>query len=194
MLITSAVCLVLMLIATALPLACTQDSPSLTAEPDPERQQEELARLQQVVARGEGDVGSGRQIFNAHCGTCHQLYDAGEGKAGPNLTPYKRDEEAIPFLVQVIAAPKAEVHPYHAMFEIRTRDGRTLSGVMSERDDEGVTLINVAGDEIHIPRDQITSERPLETSLMPDHLITEMTDQQVSDLFAFLLSEQPQDD
>ena len=178
----------LLLVCLLLPAAC-QQTPVEVRSVDTEGRQAELARLRQAIRGGQGSVDRGRVLFASRCGTCHQLGDTGHGRAGPDLATYPRDRDAVPYLLQVIAFPDAEIHPYHTMFEIRTRDGRVLTGVMVDRDDEQVTLIDADGDELVIAQREIDRKLPQYTSLMPDHLLASMTEQQVVDLFAFLIDE-----
>lgn len=182
--------MLMMFVVAGLPMACMSGAEVATVEADRDAQQVEMMRLEGLIVDGQGDALRGRELFASRCGNCHQLFDTGTASAAaPDLTPYKRDREAIPSLLEKVAFPDAELHPYHAMFEISTRDGRVLSGVMTERDEDELTLVNVAGRPITLERDNITEERPLYTSMMPAHLITSMTDQQVVDLFTFLLAD-----
>ena len=70
-------------------------------------------------------------------------------------------------------------------------DGRVLSGVIVEEDKNVVVLRDSDGKEIALARNEIDSIRASPSSLMPEGLLKDLSDQQVRDLFAYLRSTQP---
>ena len=73
-------------------------------------------------------------------------------------------------------------------YEIRTQNGRVQSGLMSEQDAAGVTLIDGNYRKTRIPRADIVRITESGESVMPEGLLDRLTPQQVRDLFAFLQS------
>ncbi len=70
-------------------------------------------------------------------------------------------------------------------------DGRVLSGVVVEQDKNVVVLRGSDGKEDRPGpcRDRRDASRP--SSIMPEGLLKDLSDQQVRDLFAYLRSTQP---
>ena len=71
---------------------------------------------------------------------------------------------------------------------IRLTDGTFTSGFLAAESEETLTLRRIGADDLVIPRNQIASHNIAKRSLMPEGLIDRYSDQQVSDLFAYLLS------
>ena len=67
-----------------------------------------------------------------------------------------------------------------------TVDGRAINGMIAAQDPETVTLRNADNQLAVLNRDEIEVLKALNTSLMPDDVLKEMTDQQLRDLFAYL--------
>jgi putative membrane-bound dehydrogenase-like protein len=149
---------------------------------------QEIDRLVKVVGAGKGDPYDGKKLFDASCSKCHRLFGKG-GDIGPDLTPYKRDD--LDNLMLQIVNPSAEIREGYENHFILTTDGRALNGFLLERDDKIVVLRGSDGQTTAIKRDQIDDMKVIPQSLMPEGLLTGMTDQQVRDLFAYLRSGQP---
>ena len=60
-------------------------------------------------------------------------------------------------------------------------------GLITAREANAITLVDLAGQKTAIPLKQIRNESARKTSLMMENLLMGMTDQQVRDLFAYLL-------
>ena len=70
-------------------------------------------------------------------------------------------------------------------------DGRVLSGVVVEQDNNVVVLRGSDGKTMVLARSDIDAMRPGAGSIMPEGLLKGLSDQQVRDLFAYLRSTQP---
>jgi putative heme-binding domain-containing protein len=147
-----------------------------------------IDRLAAVLRSGSGVPKPGKQLFDRQCSRCHTLFGKG-GKVGPGLTTYRRDD--IDTMLQSIVNPNAEIREGFSTSIIATTDGRVLSGVIVEQDKNVVVLRSDEGREINLPRSEIAELRPSPTSLMPQGLLNDLTEQQVRDLFAYLRSSQP---
>lgn len=148
----------------------------------------EIDRLAGVVSGGTGSPYVGKKLFTARCGTCHVLHATG-GTVGPDLTPFKRDD-ATHLLLHIIN-PSAEIREGYENHVVTTADGRTLTGIVAEKDAGVVVLRTADGQRVVLPRDDVEEMRVSGVSLMPEGLLQGLSDQEVRDLFAYLRSSQP---
>jgi putative heme-binding domain-containing protein len=148
----------------------------------------EIDRLTLVVQTGKGDPYPGKKLFTARCANCHALHAKG-GDVGPDLTPFKRDDVA--YLLLHIINPNAEIREGYENSVVITETGRTLSGIVVEKDARVVVLRSADGQRIILPKDDIADITVSGISLMPEGLLDGLADQEVRDLFAYLRSGQP---
>ena len=153
-----------------------------------EEMKAEIVRLSRLLNARTGDVYQGQKLFRAECGKCHKLFIDG-GDVGPDLTTYKRDDVAN--MVLNVINPNAEIREGFENYLILTVDGRVITGLMVERDNQVVVLRTADGQTDTIARDEIEESRVLGRSLMPEGLLKSLTDEQIVDLFAYLRSTQP---
>jgi putative membrane-bound dehydrogenase-like protein len=149
-----------------------------------------IEALEQVVRQGDGAPLEGRKLFfgKATCGKCHRLFHEG-GEIGPDLTPYNRTD--LSRLLLTLVNPSAEVREGFEVFTVLTDDGLALSGFKVEETDQLVALRTIDGQTHTIPKSQIEDISPNTTSLMPDGLLNNLSDEEIRDLFAFLGCETP---
>ncbi len=132
----------------------------------------------------KGDPSQGRFLYAGICAACHKLY--GEGNTiGPDLTGSGRHE--INYLIENIADPSAVVAADYTMAVITLKDGRVLNGIISARTDRTIT-VKMVGMETTVDRNDIVKQEQLPVSIMPEGQLTALNDQQLSDLFAYLMS------
>lgn len=153
-----------------------------------EKMKADTARFTRLLNSQTGDPYLGQKLFQANCGKCHKLFIHG-GDIGPDLTTYKRDD--ITNMVLNVVNPNAEIREGFENYMVLTEDGRVITGLMVERDSEVVVLRTAEGLTVTIDRDSIEESRVLGRSLMPEGLLTHLTDREISDLFAYLRSTQP---
>jgi len=140
------------------------------------------ARLTGEVLAG-ADKSAGRVVFNTACGACHRLYGHG-GAIGPDLTGAGRHN--IDYLLENILDPSAVVTADFRMSVVALNDGRVLNGIVVEKTDKTLTL-QTAKERIAVARGEIDALEPSKLSLMPDGLLQPLTENQVRDLFAYLM-------
>ena len=150
--------------------------------------EQEVERVTRLVTTGAGDARAGRELFTQRCAVCHTLFGKG-GKLGPDLTGYERRN--VDFLVVSVVDPSAYIREEYTAFRIRTRDGETLIGIITERAANQITIVDSSQQKTVVPKAQILEERAKTTSLMPEGLLAGLSNQQVRDLFKYLSSEKP---
>ena len=150
--------------------------------------QQEIARLDGVLRAGTGNRYAGKKLFNDSCAKCHVLFGKG-GQVGPDLTTFKRDD--VPNMLAHIVNPSAEIREGYETILITTTDGRVLTGVLVEKDNQVVVLRGADGQNISVRKTQIEEMGAQKKSLMPEGLLKDLKEQQVRDLFSYLRSTQP---
>jgi putative heme-binding domain-containing protein len=131
-----------------------------------------------------GDPGAGRALFNKTCATCHVLYGQGRG-AGPDLTGSNRRN--LDYLLENIIDPNATVAVDFRMTVAVLKSGRVISGLIVERTDKTLTF-QTQQDRVVVERSEIEETKSTASSLMPEGLFQNLSDDQIRDLVAYLMS------
>jgi len=132
----------------------------------------------------EADLSMGRGVFAKSCANCHKLF--GEGKTiGPELTGAQRNN--VNYLLENIVDPSVTVSKNFQMTVVLLDDGRVFNGVAVGRSEKTITL-QTGIDRVVIPRDDIDEMRDSKLSMMPENQLKYMTDEQIRDLIAYLMS------
>lgn len=148
----------------------------------------EVARVKSVLSAPGGDPIRGHEQYQQRCAACHMLFDEG-GAVGPDLTSYQREDTDT--LLLSIIHPNAEIRAGYEMTSIETKDGRLLSGFITRNDEGLVGIRMMGGNEVILQRDQISNLEMQERSLMPESLLSGMSDEDLRDLFNYLRIPQP---
>jgi putative membrane-bound dehydrogenase-like protein len=156
--------------------------------PTTEAMQKQIRQLAGVIRAGEGDPYRGQKLFNATCASCHTLFARG-GKVGPDLTTYQRGD--LDTMLLQIVNPSAEIREGYENMLVETKDARSLTGFLVERDEKVLVLRGPDGQNITLEHRNISEMKAAGMSLMPEGLLDSFNEQQVRDLFAYLRSTQP---
>lgn len=137
-----------------------------------------------------GDRKSGAVVFankSVQCANCHQVGGQG-GKIGPALDGVGKRLPKDQIL-DAILYPSRKIDPKYAAWTALTVEGKVHSGLLETRTDAGVTLRTPKNEKINIAKDDLEELVQQTTSLMPDRLVNDLTDQQIADLLAFLAAQ-----
>ncbi|HVY72333.1 MAG TPA: PVC-type heme-binding CxxCH protein [Verrucomicrobiae bacterium] len=155
--------------------------PPRPAQADPDRQRVVAnfqTALQLTGARERGAV-----TFSRLCTPCHYLQGHGQ-RVGPDLSGIAaRPPEAL--LVDVLD-PSRQVTPDYTTYEITTRSGETITGLLSSETATRITIRHAGSQDESVARSQIKEMRATGRSLMPDGLENGLSAQDIADLLAFL--------
>ena len=144
-----------------------------------------LAATHTPSALAQGDLTQGHQLFVTICGQCHRLF--GEGATlGPDLTGSGRHD--LHYLLENIVDPSAVVAPAYLLTTFKLKDGRVVSGMVSERLPQAVVVRSV-GQEWTLATAEIVEQSTSTQSLMPEGLLLALTPVQQRDLLHYLMSE-----
>ena len=150
----------------------------------------EVRRLNNDLRAAAGDRTRGRQLFRDRCANCHRLQGEGE-TIGPDLTYANRHDRD--FLLVSLVDPAGVVRKEFQAYNVATKDGRVLSGLIVDQTPEVLTLRGVKGERTRVARSDIENLKEMDTSLMPESLYKEFSPEQLRDLFSFLQYEAPGD-
>ena len=131
----------------------------------------------------KADQSQGRFLYASICASCHKLY--GEGAAiAPDLTGSGRHD--VNYLIENIADPSALVAADFKMSVFTLKDGRVLNGIIHAQTDRTIT-VSMVGQEATVDRSDIVKQEQLPISMMPEGQLLALSDEQVRNLFAYLM-------
>lgn len=133
------------------------------------------------------DTALGEQMFTELCAVCHQMFGEG-GLIGPDLTGSNRTE--LDYLLTNILDPSGDIQDVYQTLMVTTRDGRTYSGTVATKSPRSLTLRVVGQDEVVIAQSDIQSFDYFPLSMMPEGLLDPYTDDEVTNLVAYLMTAQ----
>ncbi len=143
----------------------------------------ELARVRKALASKIGDPEAGQLIYQRSCESCHRLFGKG-GDIGPELTGYDRKD--LETLTLNIVNPNADIREGYVNYLIQKTDGQVIMGTIKDQSGGQVIIQPFGGTELTLAESEISKMEPQKTSIMPERLLTPLSDQQIRDLFAYL--------
>lgn len=143
-----------------------------------------IAKKRAASLHGEPDLAAGRALFTAACATCHVFHGGGQ-EVGPELIGSGRS--SLDALINNIIDPNQIIGNGYQNIVVTTKDGRTLSGRLTEDSPVRVRLLGLGGREEVVARDQIEKLEDTGVSLMPAGF-GELPDEQFRDLMWFILA------
>ncbi len=145
----------------------------------------EIARYRNIYRAGgstPGKASQGRTIFVRTCQQCHSLFGMG-GSIGPDITG--SDRSNLDYLLQNIIDPNGVIPNEYQTSTVETTDDRVLTGIIGERNAAALT-ITTANETVSIPMNEVIEIQASSLSMMPEGLLTALTDQEVRDLLYYL--------
>lgn len=126
---------------------------------------------------------SGAALFKKTCAACHKLYGDG-GSIGPDLTGANRGN--LDYLLENILDPSSVVPKQFTVSVMELKSGRVVSGVIVAETPNTLT-VQTDKDQVVIALADIEERVRTTKSLMPDGLLSTLSDDQVRDLLAFVM-------
>lgn len=146
----------------------------------------QLKRQLQSADLAGADLSRGRERFAKACATCHTLFGQG-GKIGPDLTGAQRMN--LDYLLENIVDPAATVTNGYRLSSVALTDGRLLSGILSDQPGETIAL-QTPTERMILNRKDVEEVHASAQSLMPEGLLDTLSEQELRDLLAYLMSPQ----
>ena len=136
------------------------------------------------------DFDQGRKVFSAAaCFTCHRFGNAG-GMTGPDLTLSGGRYSPHDFLDQIIN-PSKVINEQFAPVIVTKNNGETFSGVVVNLNGDRVNINTDLSDpsqQVSIDRKEVKSIELSTVSPMPPMLLSMLTQEEILDLVAYVLS------
>jgi putative membrane-bound dehydrogenase-like protein len=132
----------------------------------------------------QADKSQGREVFNKACANCHRLYGHG-GQIGPDLAGSGRQN--LDYVLINLIDPSATVGADYRMAVVVLEDGRVLNGIVASKSEKVLTL-QTSKERLTLDLADIEEIQTSSQSLMPDGLLQPLTDDQIRDLVAYLMS------
>ncbi|MDG2168945.1 MAG: hypothetical protein P8L44_13595 [Opitutales bacterium] len=133
----------------------------------------------------DGDATRGRVVYNNTCGTCHRLFAGGQD-IGPNLTGSNRAN--LDYILENVLAPNAVVSKDYLINIFNLKDGRVISGMISNETPEVISVAMPGGTTMEFSPTEVEERTELQKSLMPAGLFDNLPVEDVSDLIKYLAS------
>ena len=147
---------------------------------------ETIAKYKRLIsekALSSANASRGRNVFQKTCGACHLMYGAG-GKVGPDLTGSNRAN--LDYLLLNSVDPSADVPEGYRTQLIQTVDGRVLTGVLAEEDNQRVVLKTVDQPRVVIAKDDIETRKISKKSMMPEGQLDQLKRTDLFDLVKYM--------
>jgi putative heme-binding domain-containing protein len=144
-------------------------------------------RIYEPLLQG-GDPNNGQQVFlgKGACSTCHRVGKSG-GIIGPDLTKIGAIRSGRD-LIESLAMPSATFAQGYESYRVKIKDGEALTGMRVRTIDDSFVLRDASGAERRVKQNEIETTDRLETSAMPDGLLTALSETEIRDLLAYLQS------
>ncbi len=130
-----------------------------------------------------GNEARGKQVFAKQCAACHRIGDVGV-QVGPDISDSR--VQTPEKLLTSILDPNRAIDNSYFRFVILTTDGRTLDGLIAEETSDKL-VIRSQNDQRHVvSRSDIDQLKPTGISMMPEGLESQVDQQAMADLIAFI--------
>jgi len=164
-------------------VAKTTDFPAVMTEEQAKAMDAKYAKFH-ALATKPGNAEQGK-LLSAVCIGCHTINGAG-GQIGPNLSG--AGAMGAEGVLRNLLNPNAAMEPGYRVYRVEMNDGSLKEGFLVSEDNKAIVFRGVGLPDERIPKDQIRGGKYLRRSLMPEGLLEAFSEQQVSDLFSYLMT------
>ncbi len=132
----------------------------------------------------KADEEAGKKIFTASCNVCHQVNNLGYD-FGPKLSEIgsKLPKEG---LLEAIVHPSAGIGFGYEGWELKMKDGATLSGIIASKTETDIDIKFPGGAHKQLKTSEVQSQTQMKQSMMTEGLYNMMTTQDMANLLAYL--------
>ncbi len=152
---------------------------------------ERRAELDRLIAaratefgKSSPDPGQGGEIFRLHCAACHQVGGEG-GLIGPQLDGIGK--RGVERLCEDILDPNRNVDAHFHLHSLTLKDGSSAGGFVISETDRLLRLLDAAGREHLMVKDDVTETVISPLSLMPPTFGELLGEAEFRDLLGYLL-------
>jgi putative heme-binding domain-containing protein len=136
-----------------------------------------------------GNAQNGETLFfnkDMKCANCHKVGEKGT-TLGPDLSAIGKTRTRAE-LLESLLEPAVRVEPQYAAYLVRTKDEKTVTGLLVKRDDKQVVIRDAENKEHTFAAADVESVTPSRLSLMPDGQMSGLTPQEAADLLEYLVT------
>jgi putative membrane-bound dehydrogenase-like protein len=138
-----------------------------------------------TLAERRGDVARGKSLFASTCQSCHSV--AGEGgQVGPVLNG--AGASGVEALLRNVLTPNAAMEAGYRMFRVEMKDGDVIDGILVSQDKDAMVVRRANVEDTRIASRDVRRAQFTNRSMMPEGLIEALPPEQVTDLFAYLMT------
>lgn len=152
---------------------------------------DQQTRLAAYDARpSHGDRERGRELFfgaKASCSACHRV-EARGAAIGPDLTHIGAIRTRRDLGESILYPSLSLARGYDVLISLTTKDGLAHSGLVERATAEAIHLRNSQRELLRIDRGEIEEQAPSRVSIMPQGFDELLTDEELDDVVAYLLS------
>ncbi len=163
---------------------------AVRTERNPQREHV-IRQMHEQLSQTSGDPLAGGVVFKRVCGQCHRIYGVGQD-VGPEIT--RNGRGSFGHLLSNVFDPSLVIGASYQARTVITADGRVLTGLLAEDNEQRIVLKTQGGKQEIVPRDDVDEIAISKLSLMPEGLEKQLTAQQLADLFAYLSLDRPPED
>lgn len=139
----------------------------------------------QNVLTLDGNVNRGMTVFRTKCAICHRVGDVGH-QVAPDLSSVQNKSSAD--LLLAILDPNREAQPNFNVYVVKTKRGKTYSGIIQSETVSSITLLQAEGKRNVILRSTVEELNSTGASLMPEGFEKDLKRQDLADVIAFIKS------
>lgn len=136
-----------------------------------------------ALKKADADLIAGRELFQTLCGSCHKLRGSG-GQLGPDLTG--ADRANLDYLLENMLFPSRSVPDDYRMLRVTMKDGRSLDGLKGP-ETQSTMVLKTPTQTMVLEKESIEEIIISKLSLMPEGLLGGLNDNQLRDLFGYLM-------
>jgi putative membrane-bound dehydrogenase-like protein len=144
----------------------------------------------QLIDQKKGDAENGRRVFFhpvlGACSRCHAAEGRGN-RVGPNLSRIGQTPRRQ--ILQSLLQPSRNVAPGFRQWVVETSNGQVRIGIPLRKGSTQEDYLGSDGQQFSLPTADIVSRQESNTSIMPDGLTAQLTDQEIANLLAYLVSQ-----
>jgi putative membrane-bound dehydrogenase-like protein len=159
----------------------TTDAPPLLNAEQFAAVEQKTSRFTALAAKA-GDAAKGKTLV-ALCQACHMINGQG-GLIGPNLSG--AGAMGMEAVIRNIIEPNAAIEAAYRIFQVKLKAGEVIEAFYVSEDATAYVIRQAGGADRRVPKAEVASAKYLRRSLMPEGLLDGFTDEQVTDLFAYL--------
>lgn len=165
---------------------------AMIAFPPPGRLDPKKLPSPAVLATRRGDASRGQKLLAAsakndlQCLKCHAVLGTG-GNVGPDLSMIGK-KASRENLFESILLPSKAIADQYVVWQIETKKGTTIAGLLVEETADAVTLRDGNGKDTKIAKADVDGRLKSPKSLMPDDLLVYMTEDDLVDLVEYLFT------